>query len=27
MIEKKRDYSCCYGVVWREMHPPQPPLI
>jgi hypothetical protein len=27
MIEQKKDYSCCYGVVWDEIHPPLPPLI
>jgi hypothetical protein len=27
MIEQKKDYSCCYGVVWAEIHPPLPPLI
>jgi hypothetical protein len=27
MIEQKKDYSCCYGVVWDEIHPPLDPLI
>jgi hypothetical protein len=27
MIEKKRDYSCCYGVVWGDLFPPLDPLI
>jgi hypothetical protein len=27
MIEQKKDYSCCYGVVWAEIHPPLDPLI
>jgi len=27
MIEQKKDYSCCYGVVWSEIQPPLPPLI
>jgi hypothetical protein len=27
MIEQKKDYSCCYGVVWGEINPPLAPLI
>jgi hypothetical protein len=27
MIEQKKDYSCCYGVVWDEIHPPLASLI
>jgi hypothetical protein len=27
MIEQKKDYSCCYGAVWDEIHPPLASLI